>query len=270
MATFAPGKLVRGAVRQPLPYGIFSVLNFDTPIDPHWQLGVKWDATAPNGPIDSLGHPSDTGAGPTAPAGRPSTGLPKNFGMDTVPDGVALPFTVYGHWKVTPIGYTQEESEFKALEHLTAFEEIQVEDEFWTGGAQNVPNLTTGITNIGTGTPEAALMLLEDYVASNHGSLGVIHMARSIALKLFGLGLLETKGTKLLTGIGTPVVAGGGYPDTHMRATPGLFGLRSEVFYSSRPGSPLIDVRNNDLFAVAERTYLIGFDPTGTGSVTLS
>jgi hypothetical protein len=42
------------------------------------------------------------------------------------------------------------------------------------------------------------------------------------------------------------------------------------VFTSSQPGSPLLDVKNNDLYAIAERTYLIGFDPTGVGSVTLS
>jgi hypothetical protein len=43
--------------------------------------------------------------------------------------------------------------------------------------------------------------------------------------------------------------------------SPALFGYRSEVFNSSaRPGD-LLDRAQNNLYAVAERTYVIGFDP---------
>lgn len=263
MATFAPAQLAKGAARLPKAYGLFSVLNFDTPAGPHWQAGgVLWDYLDSEG-IDSVGHPTD------ANSGRPSLGTPKNFD-DTAGTATALPFSVYGHYKQTAINYSQASAEEKAIEHLRAFEENQVESNFWYGTADNEPNLTDGITALGTAEAIDALGILEDFLATSYGSKGVIHMARSVALALIGTRALETKGSLLQTMLGTPVVASGAYPTTHIRATPALFGFRSEVFTSSQPGSPLLDVRNNDLYAIAERTYLIGFDPTGVGSVTLS
>jgi hypothetical protein len=262
VATFAPAQLAKGAARLPLPYGLFSVLNFDTPADQHWQAGgVTWEFLDSTG-IDSVGHPDDTD-------GSPSTGTPKDF---SALDGIetALPFSVYGHWKVSPVAYSQASAEEKALEHLRAFEEAQVEKQLWYGLADNEPNLTDDLTDVATTDAAEAVWLLEEFLAQTYGSKGVIHMARSVALELIADKVLETKGSQLLTALGTPVVASSQYPKTHIRATPALFGLRSEVFTSSQPGSPLLDVRNNDLYAIAERTYLIGFDPTGVGSVTLS
>ena len=265
MATFAPARLVKGAARLSLPYGLFSVLNFDTPTEPHWQAGgVTWEPLGQTG-IDSVGHPDDTD-------GSPSMGVPKNFDMSAPgPFPTATPFSVYGHQKMTPVAWDQASAEEKALEHLRAFEELQVESNLWYGSADNTPNLTDGITAVGSPTdPAEAVWLLEDFLAETYGSKGVIHIARSLASELIADKVLETKGSLLQTVLGTPVIASGSYPKTHVRATPALFGFRSEVFTSSQPGSPLLDVRNNDLYAIAERTYLIGFDPTGVGSVTLS
>ena len=262
MATFAPAKLVKGAARLSLPYGLFSVLNFETPTEPHWQAGgVTWEALGQTG-IDSVGHPTD------ANSGRPSMGTPKNFDMQA-PDTefpIALPFSVYGHQKLTPVAWNQASAEEKALEHLRAFEEAQVESNLWHGSADNKPNLTDDVVEIGAPTdPAAAVWTLEEFLASTYGSKGVIHMNRANALELIADKILEPKGSLLLTGLGTPVIASWSYPKTHIRATPALFGMRSEVFHSSQPGSPLLDVRNNDLYAIAERTYLFGFDPTGVG-----
>jgi hypothetical protein len=95
-------------------------------------------------------------------------------------------------------------------------------------------------------------------------------MSRHSASVLLESQVLMVTGSVLATRLGTPVVAGAGYPDGSIRATPALFGLRSEVFFSSRKDYPTIDARQNDLYAVAERTYLIGFDPTGVGSVAVT
>lgn len=273
MATFAPAQLVKGAVRQPLPYGLFAVLNFDTPMQPYWQAGgVTWDV-AVTGDVNLVGHPTGAGEAEGVLPGSPSMGVPKNFDMAPAIDK-ALPFSVYGQFKVSPIAYSQEEAEFKALESLVAKEQTKVEHALWTGEADNTPFLDDPDSTVAiTGTsPIEAIANLEDHIASSYGSLGVIHMARSVALKLLSSGnhCLETKGSLLQTKLGTPVVAGAGYAKDEIKASPAMFGLRSEVFYSSQPGSPNMDPKNNDLYAIAERTYLIGYDSTGVGSVTLT
>lgn len=263
MATFAPAQLARGAARLPKSYGLFSVLNFETPTEPHWQAGgVMWDYLDSTG-IESVGHPTD------ADSGRPSMGTPKTF-ENSLETATALPFSVYGHHKISAPIQSQADAEAWATEHLRAFEEDQVERNLWYGTANNTPNLNTDLVALGTEEAKVALGVLEDWLATAYGSKGVIYMARSVALGLIGPGFLEAKGSLLQTMLGTPVVTSGSFPTTHIRATPALLGMRSEVFHSSQPGSPLLDVKNNDLYAIAERTYLIGFDPTGVGSVTLS
>ena len=48
-----------------------------------------------------------------------------------------------------------------------------------------------------------------------------------------------------------------------------MFGYRSEVFTPSATGGDLFDPRRNDLYAVAERTYLLGFDTCGVAAATI-
>jgi hypothetical protein len=79
--------------------------------------------------------------------------------------------------------------------------------------------------------------------------------------------------------LGTPVAAGAGYPGSGpageaaaagtqwMFVTPAMFGYRSEVFPSSAVRGDLLDRSKNDLYAVAERNYVLGFDPCGVGAV---
>lgn len=265
MATFAPANLARGAARRPLPFGLFSVVNFETPFDPHWQAGgVVWDFFYPN-TIDSVGHTDNV-------TGAPSTGTPKVFNVASpLPVGTAIPFSVYGHDKMSAVRMSQEEAEFRALQHLAAFEEHQVSQHLWFGDMNNRPFINEAPTSLGAATSAGvAVGLLEDFIEETYGSLGVMHLSRSMATQLVDVHLLEVRGTQLQTRLGTPVSVSEAYPDGTIRATPALFGLRSEVFYSSQPGSPLIDVKTNDLYAIAERTYLLGYDPTGVGSVTVS
>jgi hypothetical protein len=115
---------------------------------------------------------------------------------------------------------------------------------------------------------EDALASLEQWIADEYGSQGVIHMSRRNAVLLTRL--LESRGGRLYTStLQTPVVAGTGYDNEALIGTPALFGYRSEMFDSSaRPGD-LMDRGNNDMVAVAERTFVIGFDPCGVGKVTV-
>src|SRR3546814_5910896 len=91
--------------------------------------------------------------------------------------------------------------------------------------------------------------LFRSYIATNYGSLGVIHMCRQIAALALAEEALEVRGTRLFTRLGTPVVAGAGYPCTHpdsvtagswIVATPALMLYRPEIFTATnRPGDLL-------------------------------
>jgi hypothetical protein len=128
-------------------------------------------------------------------------------------------------------------------------------------------------------TLATGIALLEDYIATEYGSLGLIHCTRGTATVLAAEDLISNTGGRLTTTIGTPVVAGAGYPGTSpagaepaagrawVYVTPAVFGYRSEPFTSSNRAGDLFDRGQNDLYAVAERTYLLGYDPCGVGAV---
>lgn len=265
MGIFAPPRLTVGAVRKSLPFGLFSVLDAVTPDEPFWQVGgARWEYLNPA--AESLGALDEVG--------QAISGLPKKFepeSGDPTWDGVAeaTQFSVYGHFLTSPVAWSQERAEQRALEHLLYGEETQVEQLLWSGTRSNSPWLGASATALGSTTLKLAIANLEDFIGTTYGSLGVIHMSRKNASTLLSETALETRNGQLQTKLGTPVVAGSGYGSDKIYGSPALFGYRSEVFTSSRQGSPLLDIRNNDLYAVAERTYLIGYDPTGVGSVTI-
>jgi len=211
-------------------------------------------------------------------------GLPRDLSRNVGDYGVASPFTVYAHFTCSPVGFSLDSAQTQARAALLATEQARVEQAFWTGDLGNVPNLATGATIIAGSTavpPAAALAMLEDYIAANYQSLGVIHLSRGAALQASAGGLLTTTGGRLTTIVGTPVAAGGGYPGSSPSgvaagngtawayASPTVFGYRSDVYTAdSRPGD-LFDRGHNELTAIAERSYLLGYDPCGVGAVNV-
>lgn len=274
MALMAPPALVVGATRQPLPFGLFSTFTF-RPGAGRWESGVTFE-TLTCDPAEGIGAPD---CDP-----EDVIGLPKDLDPNKGEDGEASPFTIYGHFACSPVGFTPQSAQQRALEHLEAREEGRAEKAFWTGDLGNEPALqsaTTTALNGGTAVaPLVGLGLLEDWIAKNYGSQGVIHMTRALA-PVYG-NKLRVQGNVLRTILGTPVAAGGGYPGTgptgqapaagHTWAfvTPAMFGYRSDVFTSSsRPGD-LLDTGDNTLYAIAERNYLLGFDPCGVAAVLIN
>lgn len=277
MATLTPPAAVVGAVRQPLPYGLFSTLSLRAAGADRWESGVTWEPETCS-KADGIQQLQVTGGAIGTTIGLPKT-LTKNL---TLPSSqpAASAFTIYGHFNASPVGWTVDEARARAVSHLQNREEARVEQAFWTGDLVNTPTLQ-GATVIGVGTTDVVggLGLLESYIASNYGSLGVIHMTRASATALLARYALEAKGGRLTTLLGTPVAAGSGYPGTSpagvaaaagtqwMYVTPAMFGYRSEIFDSSNVAGDLFDRGLNNLYAVAERSYLLGFDPCGVAAV---
>ncbi|QDP45517.1 hypothetical protein SEA_FUZZBUSTER_33 [Microbacterium phage FuzzBuster] len=275
MAAIAPRQLVNGAARVPLPFGLFSVFAPRGNAEERWENGVLWE-TLTCEPADGIGSaecdPEET------------VGLPKNLDGGNGANGEASEFTVYGHWTCTPIGNSQEIATQRATDHLTTREEARVEQAIWTGDLGNVPSFRQA-TSLGAGAVSIrrGIAALEQVIAVEYGSQGVIHVTREVALLGLEERVFETKGGRLFTMLGTPVVAGTGYdgsgptgsaaPATGQSwayVTPAIFGYRSEIFYPSSVPYDLLDRAQNNLYAVAERTYLIGWDECGVSAVLLA
>ena len=258
-----PGIVVEGPPRRSRPYGLFSVLGaLDGP--DHWDDGgVKWETLGCD-PVSGIGvvdcEPGEEGE-------TTAEGLPKNRDA-TSGLGEATPFGVYAPYKCSPVGHTIEYASDRATQRLLAREEAYVEYALQSGALGNEPSFT-GAESVGAGSDHIeALDALEQFIADNYGSQGVIHAPAGAAHTLSQSGTIITNGSVARTVTGTPVVFGSGYTNDDAStgrawATPALFGYRGPVFYpSNRPGD-LLDRSVNDLYAVAERTYLVGWDDCG-------
>lgn len=259
--TVAPRAVVAAPTRAPFEYGLFSQVNFRNEPGTRWDNGVTW-----------TGAPC-TGVHGIDGRGCSETPISKTFDA-TASAGDGDVFVVYGHFTCSPVGTTPAEAEGRAREHLVQGEEQRVEQALWTGDLGNVPNFTgangaTAPTDLGTaGDAAVAVARLEAWLAGNAGARGMLHMGRGTASFLVGTGKIEARGGRLATKLGTPVVAGAGYVDGTIVATGNVTGYRGEPFGSTNRGGDLLDRRRNDLYAVAEREYVLLVDGCGMAKVT--
>ena len=273
LSTIAPPATVDPPARESLPFGLFSVLSFRD--GDRWESGVQFESGTCE-PVDLIGpvqcDPTET------------QGLPKNLASNAGGIGQALPFTVNGHYSCSIASASPEEMNRLAREHLTSREESGAERALWTGEVGNTPSLANPDAVVLGGGSAASLTegigLLEQFIAETYGSMGVIHVTRATALALIAKSLVDVRDNRLFTALGTPVVAGSGYPGTGPNGTapasgawayasPALLGYRSEIFSATENGLAY-DTQNNDATALAERTYLLGFDPCGVAAVQIT
>jgi hypothetical protein len=255
-------QVVEAQPRVGLPFGLFSVLALRESGDPHWANGITWEAVS----CDPVTGYDDWQVDPDC-----ETEMTKVFrGSGGV--GEALPFTAVGSYKCgAPGGPAFQQGEEFATADLLAHEQSQVEAFLWSRLAAQA----TDVHASGALDPYQALAALEDWIGTNYGSAGVIHGRRG-AVSLFGE-RVEPSGSRLLTNLSTTVVAGGGYPgtspagaaagagETWVFASPSLFGYRGQVFTNAA-----LDRTKNDHYALAERQYVVGFDPCGVGAVRMN
>jgi hypothetical protein len=257
----APATVVDPIARTALPFGLLSVVTPRPVGNSRWENGVEWEPLT-CGPASGIGDPDCDPEVPT-------TGLPKTFPESAGTDE-ATAFTIYGSYLCSPIGHSLEYAQQRATEHLIAREEARAEQAVWTGDLGNTPNFSGAATAAGAARePRLALAEAEQYIATGYGSLGVIHMSRLVASVLMADGSLVVRGTRLFTALGTPVVAGAGYPGSHpdgvqagewIVASPALMIYRSEVFTPTNRVGDLLDRSQNNMHGVAERRYLVGWD----------
>lgn len=254
MVFAAPAAQVDGPVRQPFPFGLFSVVSLSDASSERWENGVEWQ-----------GFPCTSDLGVIVADCDSPEGFPKVFPQGYGPDADATAFTVYAPFLCNPIGgLGLAGAQERARELLELREESAVESRLWD-------KIEDGATSLGADlSPTKAISLAEQWLADNYGSLGIIHASRDVGVYLeSGGGGLSADGRQMKTGLGTPVVVGSGYPAGSLAVTPAMFGYRSDIFEASNRSGDLLNTGTNQLYGIAERTYLIGIDPCGTATATI-
>lgn len=246
-----PQTIIEGPTRTPVPFGLFSVLTFPTGNE-RWEMGATWEGVTCGllnglGPLDCQLDEGD------------DTGLPREY-ANTRGWGEAEAFGVYGSYQCAPVGYSFADAANMAGEDLTLHEEATVEDILWHGHYGQA-GLTT-IESFGDFDLKTAFAEVEHRMAREYGSQGVIHVPRRLGLLALSDGVLEVKGQRLSTKLGTPVVAGSGYSETDSKivGVPPMVARRSEIIPLGDP-TEMFDRGQNLVTTVAERSYLIGYDP---------
>lgn len=249
----ATPSIVAPPERTPLIGGLFSVLSFGGDED-RWQMGITF-------PGQTCGLLPVT-AGPGCEEGIDPTNFEREMGWGEELDT----FTVSGMFECSPVGLTLAEAEDNSVADLQRHEEGTVEKQLWDQ-TLSAATAVEGVT--GPLSADAALGVLEHYIAREYGSQGVIHAPRHLIPSLD----VELKGQRLVSKrLGTPVVAGGGYGDvgesTTLVASPAMVGYRSAVEVVGDP-TQTFDRGTNLVQVLSQRTYLIGFDTCPPASITV-
>lgn len=292
-----PRDYVEGPSFTPLPHGLLSALASEirTPIDTHWEGGVTYETLcgAGDSTYDECFAVSGVGAvaTPAPPAAKSYTASIDKRG--------ATSFTVYAEVDCSAPGFW-DRAEESAEDALRQSEQYQVEYALWTGRANGAtvvfPHLaaSTAIVDDNGYTLQTAAVLVtggnvldvvealgrvEGELASCYNGVGVIHVPRALAATFQNASLIIPDGTRYRTVNGNIVVFGSGYTgsspkgvsDTSLMwiyATGMPFIYRSPVrIFRSKT---ILDRATNTMYAIAERTYVIGWNCCHIGaSVTL-
>lgn len=262
--TFGPPVVLAGPLPAPYPHGLFSAATIVPEPGERWANGAN-----------VRGYPN----------GEPFVFDPcfaGTFRVKEIPDQPDSPFfggfTVYLADRCAARGIgTDSALDDRVRLAFQAVEQWAVEQELVSGGVMAAnPYLADGnATQLLSGAataPAEALAQLEAAIGDSRRA-GIIHAGRATASAWSSLGGLRVQGDKLLTGLSTPIAAGGGYqntvPDGEGALTDdqewawatGPVEIRRGVL-DVLPGSlaEALDRETNELTYYAERNYLVTWD----------
>lgn len=283
-----PRHNVASSTFTPLPYGLLDALApyVRTPADLHWQGGVTYETLCAAGDTtyDECFAVTGVGSRETTPPEPPSKSETASITIRG-----ATPFTVFAEVDCSAPGFWDRAEEFGA-DALAQSEQYQVERALWTGTAGSgtvvFPHLaadtalvdaygytlqTAATQIIGGATLDVveALGRLEGALADCYNGVGVIHVPRELNATFQNADLIIPDGTRYRTANGNIVVFGSGYTGSSpsgattdslawIYATGALFIYRGPVTVMRTRES--FDRATNTVYAIAERTYLVGWD----------
>lgn len=207
-----PRVVVEGPAPQARPRNLLESTPEATEWGPRWNLGVSWLARGCAGEQGRYG-PCD-----------PTPDLAVGDGYGEVASADA--FVVWAGAECTSMAQTDLERGYQiATERLLATQAEQVENELWTGSlatAEGAPNpFLAAAADVDDVTPGGGattladgLALLEQALADCLSGRGTIHATVQLASLWASKGYVELEGGRLVTQLGTIVIAGAGYPGT--------------------------------------------------------
>lgn len=275
----------------PLPFGLLTALadSIRRPTDSHWQMGVNYEPICAESTTTFGDCFTVSGTG-LDPVGEP----PSKTATAVVGLRGATPFTVYSEIDCSAVGFWDRAAE-SIRDSLTQSEQEQVERAFWTGLAAGQPvvfphlaadtevadqfgiTLQTAATVVsGNSTPVdivVGLAHLEAELASCYDGVGIIHAPRSLLPFMASQHLIVREDGFYRTVGGNVIVFGAGYtgsgPDGVVPSgSAWMYGTGSMFIYQSEPlildptgrNANAFDRANNTVRAIAERTYVLGWD----------
>lgn len=266
MPIIAPKQRIGAPVTQRLRGGLFSKFAPIEDSSIRWENGVTWEDVE-RADIGTIGQYQKPGV---------VAGLPKVLDK---PKGVAIesmePITVYATFRTTPLDHTPEEAVAIAAQRLAQYEEYAVESALWNGVGGRGPALKRAqewANDAGAQPAEGAWNAAEKF-AHTPGVAPTFHISRRLGSLLAARQYInvDPKTGDAYTIMGTPVVFGDGYPDTPpiIASTGPILIYRGDVFTSTN-GTGGFDKGTNALTAVAERQYVIAFNPDDAYFVKVS
>jgi len=280
----------------PARYGLLSVAPPTTPADPHWAGGVQYQALCPSGGTTYDECIVVTGSGgppppPTAKAdnvdwtARGATPFTVYAEFDCAPAAFANEaeaqrlaedaLTRVEGWQVERAFWTGQAGGQEVVFPHLAENALIVAGSGINGSPVTITLNTAAVVVTGGETAGPVdvvegLGVLEQALADCYKGEGVIHVPTSLLPTFAAHGLLVRDGSQLRTWKGNLVAVGGGYTGSSpanaapaagqawVYATGSVFAYRSAV--QTFRLAETLDRNENTIRAIAERTYVLGWD----------
>lgn len=231
----------------PYPFGLFSVAPATTPAEGHWGAGIWWRSSACN--LAGVTYAPCSVEDPV-----PAKGPNVECGIVGGPA-----FTVYARSDESMGGAPVAQKFAAARDLLLAGEQYAVEQTLW-----GLLLAATPAADGTAGSVDEAIAMAEGLISDNYGGSPVLHMSRYTATMAYLV--LHPEGERLVSVLRSQVVAGGGYGPSPVTSGPALSIIASGGLVVVRGTvedlGEYYDTATNQISAVVERTYAIGWDCT--------
>lgn len=238
-------------------YGLLSAVEQRSPSD-RWEAGVQWPTL--EGTLGAFGDLDCNNA-------EGADGLPLTFKNGA---GFREEDSIINVWAAvscTPLGITETELVARSKEKLELSKERILEQYLWQRFETESPRLlTTQPTFMST-----ALGIAEQWAYEVYGCQGTIHVPMWALYSLNDDIVVPDGSGPITTALGTPIVAGTGYPLPNGGSSLPIYVTGPMVAYHSplnnQFGTKMFDPRNNDLTAITDQSWLLGWDSPASEEV---
>ncbi|MGI5151364.1 hypothetical protein ACQEVC_34210 [Plantactinospora sp. CA-294935] len=248
----------------PYRYGLFSAAAVVDPADQReFQAGVEWEPVCVDAPAATT---SSAASDPSRPTKSLSVGVSKVTASPVL--------RLYAGVEADLTG--RDDHLERARTALGLVEQQSLEHYAWTGSAGNRPRLADPATPILAGSDASpvslatAVGLLEEHISDRSGVLGALWVPRKIGAHLAAADLTRLENPRMVAPLGNPYVFahtnGAGPAGAAASGEAWLYGTGPVMVRRSQVTMPRLaeahDRTTNDVFAIAERFYTIGWSCT--------